>query len=356
MPGPGGGGLADEERARSVTSARRRTRTRLLELPPPPWAPTRLRLCLAPDRVLQLRRLGLDDDAVRIADRGPRRAYRERAAELQDGLVDASCGAPLAEASAHQARQAVEAVRDLIRPMETAEEHEASLEAMRAARSRRRGRRRARRAVRHERLAAAARHLATRGPAPARPPRRARGARPRAPARRRRRADALHRRSRARSTSRCTRSRTTARATCRRCRRRPSAMLRLCPAVRAWRPERGELRLSASQLARTPQVRAVLDALALNGLLVRRLAGNKYALAVAELAALLGVVSSGTTCRKFRRDVRTRRRPNRPHPVPTRLGVTAPARFRHVHKCRVFGVHVFGHLLGVTNPGARRDG
>ena len=296
--GPAGWGLADDERARSVdecTSADADADAPL-ELPPPPWAPTRLRLCLAPDRVLQLRRLGLDDDAVRIVLIVDLVELLRDCDELQDGLVDARIVAPLAEASAHQARQAVEAVRDLIRPMETAEEHEASLEAMRR-----------RDPVVEDELAHAAlsvtnvslQQLAT-FCNPAGPHLLAHH-------------DALAARVHellpaaadvpARFTAFLTGAIDLALHAIAHDRAgyAPSLppppvgdVLRLCPAVRAWRPERGELRLSAAQLARTPQVRAVLDALALNGLLVRRLAGNKYALAVAELAALLGVVPSGT--------------------------------------------------------------
>ena len=300
--GPSGWGLADDERERSVDEYTPDTdadaeaeadagAAAVVELPPPPWAPTQLRLCLAPDRVRQLRRLRLDDDAVRIILLVDLLELLRDSGELQDGLVDAGIVAPLAEASAHQARQAVEAVQDLIRPMETAEEHEASLEAMR---------RRdplvedelahAALAVTHvslQQLATfcnpAGTHLHVHHDALAA---RVHGLLPAA-------VDvperftafltgaidlALHAIAHDRVGYAPTQPPPPV-----------GDVLRLCPTIRAWRPERGELRLSASQLARTPQVRAVLDALALNAVVVRRLAGNKYALAAAELAALLGV-------------------------------------------------------------------
>ena len=101
-------------------------------LPPLPWAPSRLRLRVRPDRVAQLRAAGLDDDAVRAILLLDLVWTLREGGEIQDGVLDASVVYEKARLSTRQAMLAMDAVQLEYAPYRVADAYRASMHAVRS--------------------------------------------------------------------------------------------------------------------------------------------------------------------------------------------------------------------------------
>lgn len=262
-------------------------------LPPLPWAPSRLRLRVRPDRVAQLRAAGLDDDAVRAILLIDLVWTLREGGEIQDGVLDASVVYEKARLSTRQAMLAMDAVQLEYAPYRVADAYRASMHAVRSgdvlvedelAH--------ATCAVAHVSLQQLATfcdldrpHLQLRAGALAA---RVHALVPLS-------VDVPTRFTAFLADGIALALETVAQARRGRCPCVPeapaAAVLRLCPAVRAWAPSAGgPLRLAAAHLRRTPQVRDVLEALAAcapNA--VRRLKGGRYEISCTAMTQLLGV-------------------------------------------------------------------
>ena len=262
-----------------------------LRLPKPPWAPTRLRLRVHPDRAAQLRRLGLDDDAVRAILLIDLVWTLREGGEIQDGVVHASIVHAKAQIAHRQARVAVAAVEDEYYPFSVADDYRASQRAIRN-----------RDPLVEDALAHAAlavshvslQQLATFcNPDGAHLPARSVALATRVHALVPAHVDvpACFTAFLAEGIGIALAEAARARGTLAPCVPPPPVadVLRLCPAVRAWAPSAGTLRIAAAHLRRTPQVRTVLEALALGGVGVRRVRGGRFELAHDWLVELLGL-------------------------------------------------------------------